>query len=60
MEIYTLTCSSCGTIVAANELEKRRVMTCPGLECEEILRFESLPDDQQEHVEEYRERYRME
>ena len=60
MRIVTLTCSECGTIVAANELEDHRVMKCPGLGCEAVLRFDDLPDDDRAHVLEHRELYRME
>jgi ssDNA-binding Zn-finger/Zn-ribbon topoisomerase 1 len=42
MEITTLTCPECGTIVAENVLAKERVMNCPYYECEEILSFEDL------------------
>ncbi|NIB99449.1 hypothetical protein [Halobacterium sp. R2-5] len=59
MRIITLTCPNCGTIEAANELEKRRVMKCPGLNCEEILRFEDLSEDEQEYFLEHREQYRI-
>lgn len=59
MRIVTLTCPDCGTIVAANELEKRRVMTCPGLDCGAVLRFEDLPEAEREHVLEHRDQYRM-
>lgn len=59
MQIFTLTCPNCGTVVAANELEKRRVMKCPGLNCEEVLRFEDLPEEEREYFLENREQYRM-
>ena len=42
MRIITLTCPNCGTIVAANVLERERVMNCPRLTCDEILAFEDL------------------
>jgi predicted RNA-binding Zn-ribbon protein involved in translation (DUF1610 family) len=42
MRITTFTCPDCGTIVAANELERQRVMKCPGRECETVLRFDGL------------------
>lgn len=57
MRIITHTCPSCGTIVAANELESRRVMHCLG--CEEVLRFSDLPEDDREYFLEHRERYRV-
>lgn len=46
MRIITHTCEECGTVVAANELEHHRVMKCPRISCENILRFEDLnPED---------------
>ena len=59
MHIVTLTCPDCGTIVAANELESNRVMKCPGLDCEAVLRFDDLPESDREHVLENRERYQI-
>lgn len=59
MRIITLTCPNCGTILAANELEKRRVMKCPGLGCEEVLKFGDLSTEEQEFFLEHREQYRM-
>lgn len=59
MIIRTLSCEECGTVVAANELEKRRVMKCPGVDCENVLRFESLPEADREHVVDHRDRYRV-
>lgn len=49
MEIFTSTCSDCGTVVAANELEESRRMKCPGIGCENVLAFEDLPDDEREY-----------
>lgn len=57
MRIITLTCPSCGTVVAGNVLEDRRVLKCPGLECEQVLRFEDLPADDREHLVSNREKY---
>lgn len=57
MRIVTLTCPECGTIVAGNVLEDRRVMKCPGLGCESVLRFEDLDADEQEHLVSNREKY---
>lgn len=57
MKISTLTCDECGTVVAANELEQRRVMKCPGLHCESVLRFEDLPAEEREHFIENRDQY---
>lgn len=59
MRIETLTCSECGTVVAGNVLEANRVMKCPGLDCENVLRFEDLPADVRKHYEREREQYRM-
>lgn len=59
MHIITHTCQECGTIVAANELESNRVMKCPGLDCQAVLRFEALPADAREHFLENRERYQI-
>ncbi|WP_227357578.1 hypothetical protein [Haladaptatus salinisoli] len=59
MHIITFTCPECSTIVAANELEKNRVMKCPGLNCRTVLRFEDLPENEQEHFLEYRDQYQI-
>lgn len=59
MRIITHSCPSCGTIVAANELEANRVMKCPGLDCQAVLRFEDLPRDAREHFLENRQQYQM-
>lgn len=59
MRIVTLTCPSCGTVVAANELEETRVRKCPGIDCDQVLRFEDIPADDREHVRDHRERYRI-
>jgi predicted RNA-binding Zn-ribbon protein involved in translation (DUF1610 family) len=59
MRIVTHTCPACGTVVAANELESNRVMKCPGLGCQAILRFDDLPEDAREHVLEHRDRYQI-
>lgn len=57
MRIITYTCPTCGTVVAANELESTREMKCPGLDCGEVLRWHDLPPDAREHFLENRERY---
>lgn len=57
MRIITKTCSDCGTIVAANELEERRVMKCPSIDCDNALRFDSLPECDREFFLEAREKY---
>ena len=59
MRIITHTCPDCGTVVAANELERRRVMKCPGLSCESILEFEAISPENREHFLDNRERYRL-
>jgi len=59
MRIITHTCSDCGTIVAANELEANRVMKCPGLSCEAVLRFEDLSKEEREHFLEHRDQYQI-
>lgn len=59
MRIITARCPKCDTVVAANELEERRVMKCPGLDCENVLRFEDVDRDQREHFLENRGRYRL-
>lgn len=59
MRIFTHTCPACGTVVAANVLESNRVMKCPGIACEEVLRFDDLPEEAREHVLDNRSRYQM-
>ncbi len=59
MRVFTLTCADCGTIVAANELERRRVMHCPGLDCGATLRFADLPQEARSAFLENREQYRL-
>lgn len=57
MLVLTLTCPDCGTVVAANELEDARVRKCPGLDCEAVLRWADLPEDDRAAFLERRERY---
>lgn len=59
MRIITLSCPDCGTVVAANELEDNRVMKCPGLGCQAVLRFEDLSEADREHFLENRDQYQM-
>ena len=59
MRIITYTCQSCGTIVSANELEANRVMKCPGLDCEAVLRFEDLSEEDREHFLEHEAKYQL-
>jgi len=60
MQIITLTCPDCGTIVAGNVLEARRVMKCPGRDCESVLEFSDLDQSEQDHIVSNIERYRLE
>ena len=59
MRIITHTCPDCGTVVAANELEEKRVSKCPGLSCETVLRFEDLPDAERQFFLDNRDQYRL-
>lgn len=59
MRIITHTCQECQTIVAANELERERIMKCPGLDCEAVLRFDDLDQKDLEHFIEHREQYQI-
>jgi len=59
MRIITHTCPVCGTVVAANELESNRVMKCPGLNCEEVLRFGDLSEEAREHFIKTQEQYQI-
>jgi uncharacterized paraquat-inducible protein A len=59
MRIITHTCTDCGTVVSANELEQRRVMKCPRFNCESILRFDDLPADAREYFLENQEQYNI-
>jgi len=59
MRIITHTCPTCGTIVAANELEDRRIMKCPGLSCDTVLRFDDLPEDARQHFLKNEEKYQI-
>lgn len=59
MRIITLKCPDCGTVVSANELESDRIMKCPGLDCQEVLRFKDLPEESRGYFLENRERYQL-
>lgn len=59
MRVETLSCDRCGTVVAANVLESHRVMKCPRVDCEAVLRFDALPADTREHYTANSGRYRM-
>jgi DNA-directed RNA polymerase subunit RPC12/RpoP len=60
MRVETYTCPDCGTVVAANVLERDRRVKCPGLDCDRVLAFEDLPPEVREHYEANAEQYRME
>lgn len=57
MRIITYTCPDCQTIIAANVLENHRIMKCPGIECENTIRFDDLSDDEQRYFLENIEKY---
>lgn len=59
MKIITLSCSDCGTVVAANELEEKRQMKCPGLSCESVMHFEDLPSEDRSYFLENKDHYRL-
>ena len=59
MRIITTTCSECGTIVAGNILEERRVLKCPQVDCETVLRFDDLPEADQHHILENKGQYQI-
>lgn len=59
MRIITHTCPDCGTVVSANELEAERVMKCPRLGCETVLRFDDLTDEERRFFLNNHERYRL-
>jgi len=59
MRIITYSCPTCGTVVAANEIESNRVMKCPGLGCENVLKFEELPAEEQQHFLENKDQYEI-
>ncbi|PGF17147.1 hypothetical protein CP556_14140 [Natrinema sp. CBA1119] len=59
MRIITHICTECGTVVSANELESNRVMKCPGLECENVLRFADLPSEERQFFLEHTEQYEL-
>lgn len=59
MRIITHSCSNCGTVIAANELEDNRVMKCPHEACDEVLRFKDLGEEEQEFFLGNREQYQI-
>jgi len=60
MRIITLSCPTCGTIVAGNVLERRREMKCPGKECDTVFRFADLSAADRDHLESNPEKYTLE
>lgn len=60
VRIITLACPNCGTVVAGNVLENHREMKCPGLECQEVLRFSDLSESEQQHLLDHPKQYLME
>lgn len=59
MKIITHTCPDCGSIIAANVLEKERVMKCPRVDCSEILAFDDLDEDARKFYLDNREKYKL-
>ena len=59
MRIITYTCPKCDTTVAANVLERERVMKCPRKGCSEILAFSDLNEEEQDYFLEHRENYKL-
>ncbi|MFB9808953.1 hypothetical protein ACFFQF_30930 [Haladaptatus pallidirubidus] len=59
MHIITFTCPKCSTVVAANELERNRVMKCPGLNCQTVLRFKDLSETDKQHFLNHRDQYQI-
>jgi hypothetical protein len=59
MRLITLTCPNCGTIVSGNVLERRREVTCFGLDCRTKLRFDDLPRADRDHLLERPSEYRV-
>nr|WP_276414258.1 hypothetical protein [Halomicroarcula sp. XH51] len=49
MKIISHTCESCGTVVAANELESKRILKCPGYNCNKILEFTDLSEEERKY-----------
>jgi len=59
MKIITIACEECGTVVAGNVLESKRVLKCPGLDCTAVHRFSDLPDEDRQHIINNKDAYRM-
>jgi len=58
MQIVTLTCPNCGTVVSGNLLVETRSAECPGVDCAEILRLEHLSEEEQAVLREQPEQFR--
>jgi len=50
MRIITHTCPECGTITAGNVLEQRRELKCPGLNCDNVLKYSDLSSDDRAYI----------
>lgn len=59
MRIITTSCPDCSTVVTANVLESNRVMKCPGLNCENVLRFDDLDEADRADFLEHKEQYEI-
>jgi len=59
IRIITLSCPECGTIVAGNVLESHRVMKCPGIDCQNVLTFEDLDENEMRTILDNPSQYRM-
>lgn len=59
MRIITITCPECETIVAGNILESNRVVKCPRANCNTVLRFDSLPESDRQHILQNQEQYQI-
>jgi endogenous inhibitor of DNA gyrase (YacG/DUF329 family) len=59
MRIITHACPNCGTIVSANELEDKRVFKCPRIDCDEVLSFDDLTEEEREFFIENRAQYQI-
>lgn len=59
MRIITHACSDCGTVVAGNVLEDRRVMKCPRIDCEAVHRFTDLDETDRDHITANRDKYTL-
>lgn len=57
MKEVTWTCPTCGTIIAANVLERSRQMKCPRINCDCILEYENLPEEDRKYFEHHRKKY---